>query len=269
MTPFDHLVYESFTDAWVTELAKTRQFGELAVPRGLTTFERRWVQFAVEDPMTFPIHVDGRVFSNVIGVLEGTSLVGQFSVPELFTDHVKKFAEYYDGGTFHGSYGARAHGLLGDVVNVLKADPDSRQAVLTIFDATRDLYRAKRDIPCTIACQFMIRKGLLEQRVTMRSNDLWLGTPYDFAQFGILQASLAQALGVGVGKYVHAVGSLHLYERDFNMARNVDAPFVDKRMGFPLWDCEPDQVFIRARDIALQRVTPATEFERWAHSLLS
>ena len=261
--------YKSFSEAWVDELAKARQIGELAMPRGMTTFERRWVQFHVEDPTTFPLSVEGRKFADVIGVLEGTSLVGQFSVPELFTDHVKKFAEYYDGGTFHGSYGARSHGLLGDIVNVLSADSDSRQAVLTIFDSTRDLARSKRDIPCTIACHFMVRHGLLEQRVTMRSNDLWLGTPYDFVQFGILQASLAQAIGVGVGEYVHAVGSLHLYERDFTRAREIDTYSVTRRMALPLWDCEPDQVFNRARDVALGRVTPGTEFERWATALLS
>jgi len=261
--------YKSFSEAWLDELAKARQVGELAMPRGLTTFERRWVQFTVEDPMTFPLQVEGRKFADVIGVLEGTSLVGQFSVPELFTDHVKKFAEYYDGGTFHGSYGARSHGLLCDIVNTLTADGDSRQAVLTIFDATRDLARVKRDIPCTIACQFLLRNKLLEQRVTMRSNDLWLGTPYDFVQFAVLQASLAQAIGVGVGKYVHAVGSLHLYEHDFNRAREVETYSNVKRMPFPLWDCRPDQVFNRARDVALGRAVPGTEFERWATSLLS
>jgi hypothetical protein len=206
----------------------------------------------------------------VIGVLEGLSLVGQFSVPELFTDRVKNFARFTDGGVFHGSYGARIHGSLVDLVELLKRDPDSRQAVLTIFDSTRDLNRAKTDIPCTISLQFMVSGKTLEMRVTMRSNDLWLGTPYDFTQFAILQASVAQALGLTPGLYIHAAGSLHLYERDFGPASKIGEPLGYESFDFPLWDCAPDigEISQRARAIALGSVLGKTDFEHWAQDLL-
>jgi len=263
--------YSTLSEAWVLELAHTRAFGEEFAPRGQATIETRWSQFAIDRPLTFPVRAEGREFRNVIGILEALSLVGQFSVPELFTDRVRKFLDFEDAGVFHGSYGARIAGRLGDLVDLLKRDPDSRQAVLTIFDSRSDLGAAKRDIPCTIAIHFLVRDGELEMRVTMRSNDLWLGTPYDLLQFAVLQASVAQALGLVPGKYVHAAGSLHLYERDFGPASKIGEPLNYAEFPFPLWS--PDMTDIgmisqRARDLAFNRVHPDTAFEHWVHELV-
>jgi thymidylate synthase len=47
----------------------------------------------------------------------------------------------------------------------------------------------------------------------MRSNDLFLGTPYNFLQFTTLQEVLAGWLGVGLGSYHHLSDSLHAYVR--------------------------------------------------------
>ena len=49
----------------------------------------------------------------------------------------------------------------------------------------------------------------------MRSNDLWMGFPYDVFQFTCLQTLLAMELDVELGTYTHVAGSLHLYERDY------------------------------------------------------
>ncbi len=269
--------FYSFSEAWVTRLMHTAYMGEQSSPRGLQTRELRWDQIEVRDPLTFPLQVNGREFRDVIGVLEATSLVGQFSVPELFTSRIKKFGEFMDAGIFHGSYGSRVYGRLGDLVDLLARDPDTRQAVLTLYDSRSDLGAAKKDIPCTIAIHFLRRDGKLEMKVMMRSNDLWLGMPYDFVQFAILQASVAQALGIEVGTYVHSTGSLHLYDRDAKKAAGIvfrGGP----SMPFPLWyNVDPTaspmgrmgDISSRARMLALGHiVTPSTEFEVWADGLL-
>lgn len=269
------ITYPTFSEAWYREIHETRARGELSYPRGFTTRERKWVQFAVEDPLSFPVAAEGRRFADVIGVLEGLSLVGQVSIPETFTDRIKNFANFTDDGVFHGAYAARAHGLLGDLVALLKRDPDSRQAVISVFDSTRDLNRAKRDIPCTLSLHFMRSGDTLEMQVSMRSNDMWLGTPYDFTQFAILQASVAQALGLKPGRYVHVAGSLHLYERDLEALQNVSGSAepggrVPGPMMFPLWSVDDiGEISSRARRMLLdpqsfgdgQRLT---DFESWA-----
>ena len=51
-----------------------------------------------------------------------------------------------------------------------------------------------------------------------RSNDIWMGVPYDMFSFCFLQVKMAMELGVEVGEYTHYAGSLHMYQRDYNAA---------------------------------------------------
>lgn len=97
------------------------------------------------------------------------------------------------------------------VKNLLKQDPNTRQAVMHIKEARNT---PTKDLNCTIALQFFIRDNKLDLIVTMRSNDIWLGLPYDLFNFTCMQIQMAMELGVGIGVYYHNAGSLHLYERD-------------------------------------------------------
>ena len=54
--------------------------------------------------------------------------------------------------------------------------------------------------------------------VYMRSNDIWMGLPYDVFSFTCMQILLAFKLGVGIGTYTHHAASLHLYKRDYDTA---------------------------------------------------
>lgn len=102
-------------------------------------------------------------------------------------------------------------------LQALEQSPSTRQAVMTCYDAG-DLLHAvggnKKDIPCTLNLQFLSRSGELSLITTMRSNDLWLGFPYDVFCFTTLQRLFAKVLGLKLGCYIHNVGSLHLYTRD-------------------------------------------------------
>jgi thymidylate synthase len=61
--------------------------------------------------------------------------------------------------------------------------------------------------------QFILRRGLLDAIVVMRSNDVIWGLPYDMFLFTFLQEMMAVELGVDVGRYHHFAASLHLYEK--------------------------------------------------------
>lgn len=258
----------SHAEAWMRMLDDVIADGEVTSPRGMPTRELTFVGYHVRSPLTFPLHVARRDFRDAIGVMEGLSLVGEVSVPEVFTSRVKKFSDFMDGGIMWGAYGARTHGQLGDAVELLQRDPDSRQAVMTFFDGRRDLNRDKRDIPCTVSAQFLLRDGRLDLGVSMRSNDLWLGTPYDLVQFSILQATVAQALGVEVGTYHHRAGSLHLYDRDIEKAEVIDFGSAQE-MAFPLWNAAGiAAIQSRARGILFGVDEPYTDFEKWARNVL-
>lgn len=100
------------------------------------------------------------------------------------------------------------------VKTLLKQDANSRQAIIHIKEPRDLVKRPSKDVNCTMTLQFLIRDGKLNLITTMRSNDLWLGLPYDVFNFTCMQIQMAMELGVGIGNYYHNAGSLHLYEHD-------------------------------------------------------
>lgn len=106
------------------------------------------------------------------------------------------------------------------VIDTLKRDPCSRRAVINFNIPNTERFETK-DETCTIALVFELRDGKLDCTGIMRSNDVWLGTPYDVVFFTELQKHIANELGVGYGKYTHFAVSLHAYEKDIDRIREV------------------------------------------------
>lgn len=105
---------------------------------------------------------------------------------------------------------------------LLKKDPNSRQAIIHIKTPQNTIAHPTKDLNCTVYCQFFIReedgKPALFMSTHMRSNDLWMGVPYDCFFFMNLQVLMAMRLGIEVGTYTHYAGSLHMYARDYESA---------------------------------------------------
>jgi thymidylate synthase len=130
--------------------------------------------------------------------------------------YLKDYGDFAEpDGTIHGAYGPRLYGLRGinqvDNVQKILTRDDSRQAVIQLFSA-EDIDREYKDVPCTCTMQFFRRGGKLDMFVSMRSNDAFIGMPHDIFCFTMIQEIFAQAAGLQVGTYSHAVGSLHLYD---------------------------------------------------------
>jgi thymidylate synthase len=137
-----------------------------------------------------------------------------------------RFISYYlqqykedseDGKTIYGAYGPRMFNLRGhdqvrNIVSLLSRKPESRRAVIQLFDA-EDLAAPRKEIPCTCSLQFMIRAGRLNMATVMRSNDAYLGLSHDVFAFTMIQEVLARILRVEPGAYTHFVGSLHIYTK--------------------------------------------------------
>lgn len=97
------------------------------------------------------------------------------------------------------------------VKDLFMKDINTRQAVIHIKTADN---RPSKDVNCTVCIQFLARDGQLHATTYMRSNDIWMGFPYDVFSFTALQVKMAMELGLGIGTYTHIAGSLHLYERN-------------------------------------------------------
>ena len=135
--------------------------------------------------------------------------------------HIAHYSKFWnkisdDGITVRSAYFwqfKEGHGFnqISHITEMLKENPSSRQAILHLHHAHTE--KTKDEI-CTLTVQFLIRNEKLHMIVTMRSNDVILGLPYDTGLFSMLQHLVATKLRIEVGEYTHQVGSLHLYHRD-------------------------------------------------------
>jgi thymidylate synthase len=208
------------------------EHGKEVAPRGQKTREIEDAIIRIDDVYnTLPVGVNRGTVPG-IGAVEACQLLSGTSFPDLVIAVGPQFSNYAeDNGLFHGAYGLRTNGQYEVVIDRLKTDPDSRQAVVTIWNPQLDLQAQKRDYPCTILHQFRIRDNKLNMSVYMRSNDVWLGAAYDFFQFTRVQLAMASVLGIEPGKYAHHVGSLHIYEQHYKSAESLI--YTDKKTEIP------------------------------------
>jgi len=115
-------------------------------------------------------------------------------------------------GNVNSNYGYQwqRNDQLNHVVRLLKDDPETRQAAISIYDA-KEWDKYTYDTPCTYAVQFTVLDGKLNMSVVMRSNDLWYGFCNDQYQFSNLQMLVAKETGYKMGEYYHFAHNLHLY----------------------------------------------------------
>ena len=115
-----------------------------------------------------------------------------------------------------------------NVLMELSRSPNSRRAVMIY---TRPSMHSNwcvdgmSDFICTNAVQYMIRNGMLEVVVQMRSNDVVYGYRNDYAWQKYVQDKLVYDYNCGTkkadkivaGKITWQVGSLHVYERHYSL----------------------------------------------------
>ena len=209
----------TFAEVYDKLLLNLLEEGKKVSPRGMLTKELMQETFCIEDPNSSLIYIPGRNFSLVHAIHESFLIFcddNHVKIAGYFNKNIAQFSD--DGKTLHGSYGHRIATKMQGVLDKLKEDHDTRQALLTIHRVDDSIVKTK-DPPCTITLQFTIRDEKLNMHVYMRSNDIVWGTPYDVFVFTTIQKVFANTLGIPVGKYYHTVTSLHMYERDFEKCR--------------------------------------------------
>jgi thymidylate synthase len=202
-----------------------QQEGRVTAPRGQKTVEIENAVIKLENVWdALPIGT-GRGISLGIAAVEACQLLAGVSRPQLVVAIGPVFDNFRENnGEFHGAYGPRTRGQFDVMVDRLRKDPDSRQAVTTIWNPQFDTLSHKRDYPCTLSFMFRVRDGRLNMTTTMRSNDVIKGVGYDFFQFTRVQLALASCLGIQPGSYVHFAGSLHLYDSDRELVEKLHYP---------------------------------------------
>jgi thymidylate synthase len=224
------MMFSNINEAYIYYLKQLQSASE-SMPRGMKIKECLGISFSIANPRD-------RITNNSIRQMSLSFAFGEFlwylrgsdslDIIEYYSKMYSNFSD--DKVTVNGAYGARIFGgelsQWEQVKSILLRDPHSRQAVISIYQP-RDLFLSSLDIPCTCVLQYFIRNGKLNGITFMRSNDIYLGMPYDIFSFTMLQEMLAIELNVELGTYTHMVGSLHIYEKDFNIfdrIEGVDTP---------------------------------------------
>lgn len=206
-------------DAVLQVCRQVLEFGRPVAPRGQQTLELSPVHIELRNPRdTLPDGINRTRLLPAIGAAEALQNIAGAAMPELM-HRISKFfpkpTSRWDEGV--PTYGERLGGQLDEAEGILRSDPDSREAVVSIWKAG-DIVGGQAHNLCTVSLQFLIREGELDLFVTMRSNDAWYGLCYDLFQFAQLQNTMARCLAVPIGRYFHTAASMHLYERHWEAA---------------------------------------------------
>src|SRR5690606_9991821 len=106
---------------------------------------------------------------------------------------------------------------LHDVIEAIKADPDSRRHIVSAWNVA-DL-EAMALAPCHAFFQFYVAEGRLSCQLYQRSADVFLGVPFNIASYALLTHMVAQVAGLEVGEFVWTGGDCHLYVNHLDQAR--------------------------------------------------
>ncbi len=99
---------------------------------------------------------------------------------------------------------------LAQVLQTLRADPDSRRMVVSAWNVA-DIPRMAL-APCHAMFQLYVAGGRLSLHVYQRSADLFLGVPFNVASYALLTHMIAQQADLEVGELVWTGGDCHVYD---------------------------------------------------------
>jgi thymidylate synthase len=211
--------FNDIADAYLSQINCILLQGQRSVPRDKATIEILASSFTVESMMNNVLLSPVRDLNYRFMIAEWFWIMAGSEDLELlarFNSHMREFSD--DGIVLAGAYGPRILSQIGFVLDKLKEDPWTRQAVMTIWKPNP---LPSRDIPCTISLQFLLRESKMHLIVTMRSSDVWLGLPYDFFTFSQIGNFVAGMCLVEPGSITMQLGSSHLYEQHLEKAKEL------------------------------------------------
>lgn len=201
-------------ETWLSLIEQIKWSGKPVSPRGITCLEV--INMHTVTYMHSPIvtSISRKLGYRFLFAEAAWILSGDWRVKTIrpYSKTIANFSD--DSVTFFGAYGPKIKEQLDYVCSKLNEDVDTRQAVLTIW---RENPPQTKDVPCTIAVQFLIRDNKLHCIVTMRSSDAWLGWPYDTFNFSMLSSFVAVKLNhdfglkLDLGCLCMNLGSSHIY----------------------------------------------------------
>jgi thymidylate synthase len=203
-------------------------------PRGMEVREILNCSIEIEDPMVNTFHHPLRSSPLKYIAAEVLWYFSRTNDPTYIENYASLWKNIHnEDGTVNSAYGylifadRNAHGFSQYqwVIESLKKDKDSRQAFMH-FNKPKHQFLENKDQVCTLQALFHIRENKLHMTLTMRSNDVIYGFMTDWAFFSILHNHVFLELKktypeLEMGSYTHISHSMHLYERHYDLVKEM------------------------------------------------
>jgi len=102
-------------------------------------------------------------------------------------------------------------------IDQIKTNPDSKAILVSAWNPA-DL-EAMRLPPCHTMFQFDVTKGKLRMQLYQRSSDVFLGLPFNIAQYAMLLHMIAHITGLEARELIVSIGNAHLYKNHLEQAK--------------------------------------------------
>lgn len=102
-------------------------------------------------------------------------------------------------------------------IEQIKNNPNSKAIIVSAWNPA-DLEEMRLP-PCHTMFQLDVTKGKLRMQLYQRSSDVFLGLPFNIAQYALLLEMLAKITGLEARELVVSIGSAHLYINQLEQAK--------------------------------------------------
>jgi len=105
---------------------------------------------------------------------------------------------------------------LANVIEEIKTMPNSKAMIVSAWNPAQ--VKEMRLPPCHAFFQFNVTKGKLRMQLYQRSSDVFLGLPFNIAQYALLLMMIAQVTDLEARELIVSIGDAHLYTNHIEAA---------------------------------------------------
>ena len=204
---------------WYTSALYTLRDGEIEKTRNghVRTLQSPQL-FTVQNPRERVLFHPKRNANPYLHVMETVWMFAGSNEVDFLLPFSKQMGEYANDGVVNGANGLRwrTHFNRDQIIGTiqeLKERPDSRQAVIAMYDPSQDYSPHWKDRPCNTHIYFRVVNGKLDMTVCNRSNDVvWGMCGANAVHMTYLQELVASGIRRPVGRYHVMTNNLHIYE---------------------------------------------------------
>ena len=234
----NHYFFRNVDEALPVLCRDLLEKGQEVKSRAGNTKELTFVNIELTHPMEREVLLPSRKASYPAQIAETMWVLAGRNDMRFLSKYLPRARDFSDDGlVWRAGYGPRLRSAgirinpdgykyvdpLWSVVELLRRDPETRQAVISIWSNNLDSGVVQSlDIPCNNWLHFLARDGRLNLHVATRSNDLiWGWSGINQFEWSALLQLVAELTGLEVGSLHFAISSLHLYERHWEKAAKI------------------------------------------------